>query len=126
MNGECPSPILSPKTLLLALSYYRYCNKRVYTKLGLNEQNNKLAGTSIVSGFTLFHQPFSIVSSVLIVCESSSMLLIRSRSYRVSHIIGPTLFLLSRVLEHIQRNFLLPLVSPRNFDSETHLTFHPM
>ena len=45
------------------------------------------------------------------------------RYYKVSHIIGPTLSLLfSRVIEHIQRN----LDSPRNFDSETHLTFHPM
>ena len=45
--------------------------------------------------------------------------------YRVSHITGPTLFLpFSQVLEHLQRNFSLPSDSPRNFDSETHLTFH--
>ena len=46
--------------------------------------------------------------------------------YRVSHITGPTLFLLfSQVLEHIQRNFWAFLDSPGDEDFKTHLTYLP-
>ena len=39
-------------------------------------------------------------------CQYDSRTRVSSSVYRVSHIIGPTLFLpFSRLLEHIQRNF---------------------
>ena len=44
--------------------------------------------------------------------------------YRVSHIIGPTLFfLISRVLEHLQRNFLPFFNSPGNLLHFSHKNF---
>ena len=44
--------------------------------------------------------------------------------YRVSHIIGPTLFfVISRVLEHLQRNFLPFFNSPGNLLHYSHKNF---
>ena len=70
-----------------------------------------------------FHHNYHLNEQTKCLQSSHSL---RCSTYRVSHKSVFTLFqLFSQVLEHIQWNFSQPLDSPRNFDSETHLTFHP-
>ena len=57
-------------------------------------------------------------------CLARSHFVLHHNYYRVSHIIGPTLFfVISRVLEHLQRNFLPFFNSPGNLLHYSHKNF---
>ena len=78
--------------------------------LRLHERHEKYCEAGIMAELPDFDDFHMAAISWVVAREWDNPLLsdqVKVSSYRVSHNIGPTLFLLfSRVLEHIQRNFL--------------------